>query len=64
MLMMGGDELFSDGSAMGLVWDAGWPDWKKREAANWGSGKGGWMSETSAQILIADTSPYAVSPMG
>lgn len=64
MLMMGGDEVFSDGSAVGLVWDAGWPDWKKREAANWGSGMGGWMSETEDQILIADTSPYAVSPMG
>jgi hypothetical protein len=64
MLMMSGTETFSDGSSMGTSWNAGWTTAQKQEAANWGSGKGGWMSEVEGQILSADTSPYAISPMG
>ena len=64
MLMMSGAETFSDGTSMGTSWNASWTTAQKQEAANWGSGKGGWMSEVEGQILSADTSPYAVSPMG
>ena len=63
MLIMDGTETFSaanGGGAIGTSWNTGWTDAKKAEAANYGSGKGGWISEGS-QILNAETSDYSQS---
>ena len=63
MLIMDGTEVFSaanGGAAIGTSWDTGWSNAKKAEAADYGSGKGGWISEGS-KILNSETSDYSQS---
>jgi hypothetical protein len=63
MLIMDGTETFSaanGGGAIGTSWNTGWSNAKKAEAANYGSGKGGWISEGS-KILNSETSDYSQS---
>ena len=66
MMVMSGTEEFPSelgGGVIDEVWDSGWTDAQKAYAANYGSGIGGWISETDTQIDASDTSLYNTSYM-